>query len=111
MKVTRIEDYVGGWYIGNFEPSAYKTNSVEVSYKIHKKNEQWDWHYHEHLDEINFLVRGKMTIQGKTLVSGDVFVLEKLEIANPEFLEDCEIVCIKSPNITNDKIVIERNSI
>ena len=108
MKITRIEDYLGGWFVGNFEPAAYKTNGFEVSYKIHKKNEKWDWHYHEHLDEINLLVRGKMTIQGKTLMSGDVFVLEQLEIADPEFLEDCEIICIKSPNITNDKVIIER---
>jgi mannose-6-phosphate isomerase-like protein (cupin superfamily) len=108
MKVSRIEDYNGGWYIGNFNPAAYKTSGFEVSYKVHKQGEIWDWHYHEHLDEINFIVRGKMNIQGKTLVSGDIFILEPMEIADPEFLEDCEIVCIKSPNITNDKIVVKR---
>jgi mannose-6-phosphate isomerase-like protein (cupin superfamily) len=109
MKVSRIENYKGGWYIGNFNPAAYKTNGFEVSYKIHKKGEIWDWHYHEHLDEINLIIRGSMTIQGKILSSGDIFILEPMEIADPEFIEDCEIVCIKSPNITNDKIVIKRD--
>jgi len=26
MKVNRIENMKGGWFVGNFEPSAYKTD-------------------------------------------------------------------------------------
>lgn len=109
MKLSRLEDTIGGWYIGNFENAAYKTKGLEVSYKIHKKGEIWDWHYHEHLDEINLLVRGKMTIHGKDLVPGDIFIFEPMEIADPTFLEECEIVCVKVPNFTNDKIVVKRD--
>lgn len=108
MKITRIEDYKNGWYVGNFNPTAYKTNGFEVSYRTHLKGEKWDWHYHQHLDEINLLIRGNMKIQGQVLLSGDIFILEPYEIADPEFIEDCEIICIKSPNITNDKIVVKR---
>ena len=60
------------------------------------------------LDEINFLIRGSMKIQGQLLKSGNIFILEPYEIADPEFIEDCEIICIKSPNITNDKIVVKK---
>lgn len=110
MILGRLEDSIGGWYIGNFENAVYKTKSLEASFKIHKQGEKWDWHYHEHLDEINLIVRGKMTIQGKTLSAGDIFILEPMEIADPEFLEDCEIVCIKAPNFTNDKVVVKREA-
>jgi hypothetical protein len=44
-----------------------------------------------------------MTLQGQMLMSGDIFTLEPYEIANPEFLTDCEIVCVKTPS-ANDKI-------
>jgi quercetin dioxygenase-like cupin family protein len=109
MIVNRLENSIGGWYVGNFENAAYKTKGAELSFKTHKKGEIWDWHYHEHLDEINLIVSGRMIIQGKKLVAGDIFILEPTEIADPEFLEDCQIVCLKLPNITNDKIVVKRD--
>jgi quercetin dioxygenase-like cupin family protein len=109
MIVKKLKDSIGGWYVGDFNNAAYKTKSAELSLKLHKKGEIWDWHYHEHLDEINLLISGKMTIQGKTLESGDIFILEPMEIADQEFLEDCQIVCLKLPNITNDKTIVKRD--
>ena len=53
------------------------------------------------------MVRGEMILQGKRLVAGDIFTLNPYEIADPEFLEDCEIVCVKLPGITNDKISVK----
>lgn len=108
MQMYRLEDSIGGWFIGNFENAAYKTKSAEVSYKIHKSGEKWDWHYHEHLDEINLLINGTMMIQGKLIVSGDIFILEPNELADPTFIDDCEIICVKLPNFTNDKIIVKR---
>ena len=109
MIIKKISSSIGGWYIGNFPDAAYKTKGLEVSYKTHKAGEIWDWHFHEHLDEINLLVKGKMIIKGQTIYPGDIFILEPMEIADPEFLEDCDIVCVKSPNFTNDKVIVERN--
>lgn len=109
MILKKLSDSVGGWYVGNFPNAAYQTKSAEVSFKIHKAGEIWDWHYHQHLDEINLLVRGSMTIQGVQIYPGDVFILEPMEIADPVFHEDCEVVCVKLPNITNDKISVKRD--
>jgi len=103
MKLDKLERMIGGWFVGNFD-CAYKTDLVEVSYKVHPKGEQWDIHYHEHVTEINLLVRGKMLLHKKELVPGDIFTLSPYEVAEPEFLEDCEIVCVKLPGIRNDKI-------
>ena len=103
MNLHRLEDMIGGWFVGNFSPTAYTTNDVEVSYNQHPKGERWDTHYHEKVTEVNLLVRGEMILQGKKLIAGDIFTLNPYEIADPEFLEDCEIVCVKLPGITNDK--------
>lgn len=108
MKVSRIEDTIGGWYVGNFEKAAYQTKGFEVSLKLHPKGENWDWHYHEHLDEINLIVKGSMTIQGRLLTAGDIFILEPMELADPVFHEDCQVVCVKAPNFTNDKTTVIR---
>lgn len=108
MKTSRIEDTIGGWFVGNFDKAAYKEEQFEVSYKVHPKGEDWGYHYHEFVTEVNLLVRGKMKIHGQVLTPGTIFILEPFEIADPEFLEDCEIVCVKTPGITNDKINLKR---
>jgi len=107
MKIDKIKDFQGGWFIGNFEPSIYKTNLFEVCYKQHFKNEKWPKHYHKKATEINYLINGSMTIQGIQLNKGDIFTIYPNEIADPIFLEDCELIVIKMPSIKDDKYNIE----
>ncbi len=104
MKIFNFKDMIGGWFVGDFKPTAFKTKEFEVSYKIHPKKEKWDFHYHTLVTEINLLIRGDMILQGKKLKTGDIFLIEPYEIADPDFLEDCEIVCVKCPSVPNDKI-------
>ena len=106
MELFRIEDMKAGWFIGNFEPTAYKTEDFEVCYKKHTKGEKWETHYHKEGTEINYLIEGTMMIQGKKLVSGDIFIIRPFEIADPEFIEDCTLVIVKTPSKTNDKYII-----
>lgn len=106
MDLFKMSDMKGGWFIGDFEPSAYKTKEFEVCYKFHSKGEGWDTHYHKRAVEINYLVQGKMLLQDKELNSGDIFILKPYEVANPIFLEDCTVLIVKTPSITNDKFVI-----
>jgi hypothetical protein len=106
MKIFRFKDMKGGWYIGNFSPSAYNTEDFEVCYKKHSQGEIWDQHYHKAGTEINFLISGKMKIQDRIINSGDIFVIPPYEIADPEFLEDCQLIIVKTPSRTEDKYVI-----
>ena len=103
MKIDRIENMKGGWFIGDFDPSVYKTKDFEVSYKVHYKGEKWDFHYHTEVTEINYLVKGQLIIQNTILNAGDIFTLEPYEISDPEFVTDCELVVIKTPS-ANDKV-------
>jgi len=106
MQILKLEDMKGGWFIGDFEPTAHKTKDFEVSYKVHKQGEQWDHHYHRCITEINLLASGRMIMHGKELNGGDIFILKPYEVADPIFLQDCYIVCVKTPSIPNDKVII-----
>lgn len=106
MKVYKLEDMKGGWYIGDFSPTTFHSKDFEVCYKEHFKGEKWDTHYHKEGTEINLLIKGKMTIQGRELNSGDVFILNPYEIADPIFLENCKIVIVKTPSIPGDKYTV-----
>ena len=101
-----METMMGGWFIGNFEPSAYKTDQFEVCYKHHLKGEKWETHYHKEGTEINDLVNGKMIIQNKELNTGDIFILKPYEIADPIFIEDCTVLIVKTPSVSGDKYII-----
>lgn len=104
MKIIK-EDWQkhAGWWLGNFEPTAYKTEGFEVCHKLHPKGERWPPHYHKIATEINYLLKGRMIIQGQELIRGDVFIIEPMEVADPTFKEDCEVIVVKVPSIQNDK--------
>lgn len=106
MKIFRNKKWVGGWFVGEFQPSSYITDKFEVAYKKHFKEEKWPKHYHKISTEINYLIKGKMTIQNNIFNTGDVFIIEPNEIANPEFIEDCELIVIKTPSVPNDKFEV-----
>ena len=108
MKVTRLSDYTRGWVIGDFEPSVLRTKDFEVAVLTHKQGEQWPAHYHKEGIEYNILISGKMVIQGTELNAGDVFVLDRYEVADPVFLEDCKVVCVKTPSIPSDKFEVTK---
>jgi hypothetical protein len=48
-----------------------------------------------------------MIINGVLLLPGNIFLIEKNEIADPDFLEDCTIVCVKTPSIPGDKYEVK----
>ena len=39
MKVRRLDDMVRGWFVGNFEPTAYRTDGAEVAVKHYAAGE------------------------------------------------------------------------
>lgn len=103
MRIDNLSNMYRGWFIGNFEPAILKSEEFEVAVLFHPKGERWPKHYHKEAIEINVLISGRMIINGELLTSGNIFVIEKNEIVEPEFLEDCTIVCVKTPSIPGDK--------
>jgi hypothetical protein len=110
MKVFDPSLFTGGWFVGDFQPSIWNTKDFEVGYKYHQAGEPWPAHYHEHMDEITVLVDGVMRIQDQILVGPTIFLLKKGEIADPEFLADCQVVVIKTPSVPGDKIEVKKES-
>lgn len=106
MEVIKFSQMEKGWFIGDFLPTAFKTKDFEVSYKIHPAGEIWDTHYHKVATEINLLIKGEMKICGKELTSGDIFIIYPMEISEPKFYTDCEIICVKTPSVKSDKFIV-----
>jgi hypothetical protein len=106
MKVGKLSNHNRGWIIGDFENSLLCTKEFEVCVRIHPKGEIWPAHLHKIATEYNVLISGSMKMCGVELVTGDTFIVEPNEIADPIFHEDCTIVCVKTPSIPTDKYIV-----
>lgn len=104
MKIARIDEMTKGWFIGNFEPSLLKTNAVEVALKKYKKGDYEKAHYHKIATEFTVIVSGRVRMNGKEYIEGDIIVIEPNDSTDFEALEDNTInVVVKIPGANNDK--------
>jgi len=107
MQVHKTDQLVGGWFVGAFSPTTYRTDNCEVSYKTHSRGEKVKAHYHKIADEINYLLEGAMSINGERLDAPVVFVIEKGEIVQPEFITDVKLIVVKVPGALDDKYEVD----
>ena len=97
-----------GWYAGNFEPCAYKTDAFEVGVMHHKAGEYCAPHYHKEVDEINYLLEGSMIVNDVLIAAPIIFIIRRNEIVNPEFITDCKIVVTKTSSVPGDKYIVNK---
>ena len=107
MKIERMNNMKGGWFIGNFEPSMLKTNDCEVAVKSYKKGDKEGKHYHKIATEYTVVVKGKVKMFGNVYGVGDIIVVEPGEATAFEAVEDAMNVVVKIPGANNDKYLVE----
>lgn len=104
MKTAKLDDMVKGWFIGNFNPSLFKTNDVEVAVKKYKKGDHEGKHYHKIATEYTCIISGRVKMNGTEYGKGDIVVMEPGEATDFECLEDDTTnVVVKIPGANNDK--------
>jgi quercetin dioxygenase-like cupin family protein len=105
MKFSTLDTFIKGWFVGNFEPSLYKTNEVEVAYKTYKKGDEEEEHYHKIATEITLITKGAVRMNDTIYIKGEIATIEPNESCKFKALEDSETVVIKIPGINNDKYI------
>lgn len=104
MKVSKLNSMVKGWFVGNFEPSLYKTNDVEVAVKFYNKGDYERRHYHKIATELTVIISGTIKMNGMIYKKGDIVIIEPGEVTDFECLEDeTQNVVVKLPGVNNDK--------
>ena len=103
MKSAKLHDMIRGWFVGNFEPTLYKTNDVEVAVKEYSAGDFEDAHYHKIATEITVVLDGKIKMADKIWNVGDIIVLEPNDVSSFEALTAARLVVVKLPGANNDK--------
>ena len=103
MKLYRLDEMKGGWFVGNFEPSCLRTDAFEVASKKYTSGDHESRHVHRVATEITVIASGRVVMNGQVFVAGDVILLEPGESSDFEVLEDALTVVVKTPSIIGDK--------
>ena len=103
MLIRKINDMTKGWFIGNFEPTMYRTNDVEVAVKRYKRGDREEKHYHKIATEITVVVEGRVRMFDQVFDAGTIIVVEPGEATDFEALEDTINTVVKIPGANNDK--------
>ena len=91
----KLSDMKKGWFIGNFEPSLYKTNDCEVAIKSYKAGDYEKKHYHKVATEFTVITKGKVKMFDRIFAEGDIVVVEPGEATDFTALTDAQNVVVK----------------
>lgn len=107
MKKFRLEDMIGGWFVGDFTPSIVKESNFEVAIKKYKSGTKEKKHLHKLAYEITVIISGKVLMNNKEFKEGDIIKINKGESTDFITLEDTITCVVKSPSVQGDKYVLE----
>ena len=103
MEKYKIEDFTGGWFIGDFMPTLYKTTDVEVAVKKYFQGQKEESHYHKIATEFTVIIEGEVVMSGKTYKTGDIIKIMPGISTDFEALTNATTLVVKIPGAQNDK--------
>ena len=106
VKNAKLNDMTRGWFVGNFDPTLYRTNDVEVAVKTYKVGDFEEAHYHKIATEISVVVEGNIKMFDKIWERGDIIVAEPNDVTSFEALTDAVLAVVKLPGANNDKYLV-----
>ncbi len=106
MKVEKLDNTTKGWFIGNFDPSSYQTNDVEVAVKSYKAGDHEDKHYHKIATEYTVIIDGEVEMNGVRYKKNDIIVMEPGDATDFKAITDSTNVVVKIPGANNDKYLV-----
>ena len=109
MKVDKLKNFTGGWFIGDFEPSLMKTQDFEVAVKHYKAGDKEKTHVHKVATEFTLVLKGVALFNDTAISSGTIVTLKPGEWTSFEALTSVTTVVIKSPSVKGDKYTSDEN--
>ena len=102
-----LNDMVGGWFVGNFNPSVIMTEKCEVSIKRYKKNDYEKKHFHKEAIELTVIISGEVEMNNVIYKENDIILIDKNEVTDFKCLTDVITCVYKSVSVSKDKYIVE----
>ena len=101
--MANLNDMVRGWFVGDFQPTAFQTQACEVGVKAYQAGDREERHYHKVATEITLIQSGRVLMNGIEHQSGAIVVIPPWESTDFLALEDTVTVVVKVPGAKDDK--------
>jgi len=111
MTHRKLGDMTGGWLVGHFEPTCFKTTACEVACKHYAAGAREAAHVHRIATEITLIVSGHVVMNGRSFGAGDIVILEPGEPADFCATEPTITVVVKLPSVANDKYPVAEGEV
>jgi mannose-6-phosphate isomerase-like protein (cupin superfamily) len=106
MLQYNLGDFIGGWVVGDFDPSLIKTKDFEVSIKRYNAGDRDLCHFHKEADEITIIISGTVVMNGKHHIANDIVLIKKGESVEFNASSDAVTCVIKVPSVKGDKYLV-----
>jgi hypothetical protein len=106
MRHDRLETMVKGWFVGDFDPAAIRSEHCEVAIKHYAAGDHEAAHYHAVATELTAIVSGRVRMLGREWGAGDIVTVEPGEATDFSALTDVVTVVVKLPSAKDDKFVL-----
>ena len=103
LEKYNLDDMFKGWFIGNFEPSLFKTNDVEVGVKKYKAGDYENAHFHKIATEFTVIISGEVEMNGVVYKENDIIKIVPNVVTNFKAITDVITVVVKLPGANEDK--------
>lgn len=103
LEKFNLDDMIKGWFIGNFEPSLFKTNDFEVGVKKYKMGEVENSHFHKIATEFTVIISGQVEMNKVVYQENDIIKIIPGLATNFKALTDVITVVVKVPGANDDK--------
>ena len=107
MDKDRLDRMTNGWFIGDFEPSVFRTTEFEVGVKRYPTGMVEPAHQHLIATEVTLVLSGKVRMNQIFYFPGDILVTHPGEQVSFEAIEDSVTVVVKTPSVIGDKYVVQ----
>jgi quercetin dioxygenase-like cupin family protein len=105
MQVFRLDHMKGGWFVGQFAPTAFRTSDAEVAVKSYPAGASEGRHHHKVAVELTVVISGRVRMFDREFSTGDIVRVEPGESTGFEAVTDATTVVVKQPSVLNDKYV------
>ncbi len=103
MDIHRVQDYKNGWFVGDFSPTALRTNQFELAMKRYEAGDTEPAHVHHIATEITLVTSGRVRMNETEYAAGEFAIVLPGEIVAFTALEASTTVVLKTPSAPGDK--------
>lgn len=102
---VRVEDFMGGWLVGDFIPSIFQSKDLEVGIKSFSAGDTEPEHYQMIATEVTVVIKGRCLLAGEQLDSGDVLIIPPGMSGHFRAETDVVLLVLKNPSLPQDKMM------